>query len=136
MKIITDFLEENKENYKGLQNTLLSYENFFQYVYSNVFQEIYCSTKRRGFDLKSNFHIIFQTYKDIKKSKVFLGKSSENYETISNETSVFEQKEKSDQATSWKTKTKMTWGDWESSVEKKKKKMKSHEEDKEKERAM
>ena len=93
-------MEENKENYKGLQNTLLSYENFFQYVYSNVFQEIYCSTKRRGFDLKSNFHIIFQTYKDIKKSKVSLGKSSENYETISNETSVFEQKEKSDQATS------------------------------------
>ena len=85
-------MEENKENYKDLQNTLLSYKNVFQYVYSNVFPEIYCSTKRHGFDLKSNFHIIFQTYKDIKKSKISLRESSENYETISNETSVCEQK--------------------------------------------
>ena len=41
----------------------------FQYVYSNVFPEIYCATEKRDFDLKSNFHIIFKTYKDKKSGK-------------------------------------------------------------------
>lgn len=61
LEIINDFLEELEENYKDLRNNLWSYKNIFQYVYSNVFPEIYCSTERRGFDLKSNFHIIFKT---------------------------------------------------------------------------
>lgn len=61
LEIINDFLEELEENYKDLRNNLWGYKNIFQYVYSNVFPEIYCSTERRGFDLKSNFHIIFKT---------------------------------------------------------------------------
>ena len=92
LEIINDFLNENEENYKDSRNSLSSYKNIFQCVCSNVFPEIYCSTEHCGFDLKSNFHIIFKTYKDKKQLEISLGKNSENYETIRNKTSVFEQK--------------------------------------------
>ena len=55
------FIEADDNNYRLLQNNLSSYKTIFQYVYSNVFPEIYCSTEKRGFDLKSNFHIMFKT---------------------------------------------------------------------------
>ena len=61
-------------------------------MYSNVFPEIYCSIEKRGFDLKSNFHIIFKTYKDKKKLDSSLGKNPENYQSIRNETNIYEQK--------------------------------------------
>ena len=64
IEIITDFLSENKENYKNMRKNLSIYKNIFQYVYSNVFPEIYCSPERHGFHLKSNFHIIFKTRKN------------------------------------------------------------------------
>ena len=64
--IISEFVEEDGRKYKLLQNNLSSYKDIFQYVYSNVFPEIYCATENRSFDLKSNFHIIFKTYKDKK----------------------------------------------------------------------
>ena len=89
LEIIHDFLKENDDNYKDLRIYLLSYRNIFQYVYSNVFPEIYCSTERRGFDLKSNFHIIFKTYKDKKQLEISLGKNPDNYGTIRNDTSIF-----------------------------------------------
>ena len=92
LEIINDFLNENEENYNDLRNNLSSYDNIFQYVYSNVLPEIYGSTERRGFDLKSNFHSFFKTYKDKKQLEIYLGQNPENYETIRNETSVFEQK--------------------------------------------
>ena len=92
VEIITDFIKEDKNNYKQLRNNLSSYKSIFQYVYSNVFPEIYCATEKRGFDLKSNFHIIFKTYKDKKKWEISLGKNLENYETIRNETNIYEQK--------------------------------------------
>ena len=41
LEIITDFLNENKNNYKELRNILLSYKNIFKYVHSIVFPEIY-----------------------------------------------------------------------------------------------
>ena len=85
-------MKEDEENFKDLRNNLSSYKNIFQYVYSNLFTEIYFSTERRGFDLKSNFHIIFKKYKDKKELKIFLRKNPENYEMIRNETSVSEQK--------------------------------------------
>ena len=91
-EIITDFLNEDEDNYKELRNNLSSYKNIFQYVYSNVFPEIYCSTEKRGFDLKSNFHIIFKTYKDKNKLESSLGKNLENSETIRNERNIYEQK--------------------------------------------
>ena len=64
----------------------------YQYVYSNVFPEIYCSTEKRGFDLRSSFHIIFKIYKDKKKLDSPLGKNPENYESICNKTNIYKQK--------------------------------------------
>ena len=66
-EILTNFLAEGEKNDVFLRNTLSQYKNIFQYVYSNVFPEIYCATERRGFHLKSTFHIVFKTYKDKKK---------------------------------------------------------------------
>ena len=56
----------------------------------DVFREIYCTTGRTGFDLKSTFHIVFKTYKDKKIEQ--LGKNSQNYKNAHAETSVSEQK--------------------------------------------
>ena len=66
LEILTSFLVEDEKNYVLLGNNLFQYNKIFQYVYSNVFPEIYCATDRRGFDLKSTFHIVFKTYKDTK----------------------------------------------------------------------
>ena len=90
--IITDFQNEDKNNYKELRNNLSSYKSIFPYVYSNVFPEIYCSTEKHGSDLKSNFHIIFKTYKDKKHLESSLGKTPENYKNIHNETNIYEEK--------------------------------------------
>ena len=93
VEIISDFIREDKNNYKELRNNLSSYKSIFQYVYSNVFPEIYCETKKRGFDLKSNFHTIFKAYKQKKKSwEVSLGKNTEKYGSRRNETNIYEQK--------------------------------------------
>ena len=73
--IITDFIRKDENNYKELRNNLSSYKSVFQYVYSNVFPEIYCATEKRCFDLKSNFHIIFKTYKGKKNWETSLGKN-------------------------------------------------------------
>ena len=92
LEVITKFLNEDENNYKEMRNTLSIYKNIFLYVYSKVFPEIYCSTEKRGFDLRSNFHIIFKTYKDKKQLESSLGKIPENYETIHNETNIYQQK--------------------------------------------
>ena len=73
LKIITDFLNEDKNNYRKVRNNLSSYKSIFQYVYSNVFPDIYCSMEKQGFDLKNNFHIIFKTCKDKKTIGKFVG---------------------------------------------------------------
>ena len=62
LQIIAEFTEKDVKNYRSLQNNVSRYKNIFQYVYSNDYPEIYCSTKKRGFDLKRNFHIMFKTY--------------------------------------------------------------------------
>ena len=53
----------------------------YQYVYSHVFPEVYTTSEKRGFDLKSNFHILFKTYHDkqiIRQQP--LAKNQANYE--------------------------------------------------------
>ena len=74
-----------------MRNNLSQYKDIFYYMYSNAFHEIYCSTERRGFNLKSTFHIMFKTYKD-KKNIESLGKIPQSYENVRNETDVYEQK--------------------------------------------
>ena len=90
-EIITDFLNEGKENYIELRNNLSQYKDIFQYVYSDVFPEIYCSAECRGFNFSSTFHIIFKIYKD-KKNIESLGKNPPNYKNVHNKTDVYEQK--------------------------------------------
>ena len=92
LQIIIDFIEKDKmKNLRLLQNNLAQYKNIFQYVYSNVYPEIYCTTEKRDFDLKSNFHILFKTYWD-KTQMRWMGKNPINYETVRKETHVYEQK--------------------------------------------
>ena len=74
-------MQESEESDKDLRNNLPSYKIIFQYVYSNVFQEMYCSTEQRSFDLKKNFNI-FKTYKDKKKLEASLGKNPNNCNKI------------------------------------------------------
>ena len=71
LEIISEFINADEGNYRLLQNNLSSCKNIFQYVYSNIFPEIYCSTEKRGLDIKSNFHIKFKTYKDKKQLEKF-----------------------------------------------------------------
>ena len=68
--IITEFLKESNEHYIEFRSKLRQYKTIFQYVYLNVFPEIYCATERRKFNLKRTFHIIFKTYKDKKNLKL------------------------------------------------------------------
>ena len=67
-----------------------NYKNIFQYIYFNAFTEIYCSTEKRGFDLKSNFHIVFKKYKEKEQLQSSLGKDPENYENIRKKTNIYE----------------------------------------------
>ena len=46
-EIINEYLNEDTENYNEMRNNLSQYKNIFQYVYSNIFPEIYwCRTTR------------------------------------------------------------------------------------------
>ena len=92
LQIISGFIDAIENNYRLLQNNRSSYKTIFQYVYPNVFPEIYCSTEKIGFHLTSNFHIMFKTYKDKKQLEKSMGKNPANYETIRKETNIYEQK--------------------------------------------
>ena len=65
--MIHKFIELDEKKYRWLKNNPYQFKNIFQYVYSRLYSEIYCSSERRGSDLKSTFHIAFKTYKEKKK---------------------------------------------------------------------
>ena len=89
-QIINDFSAMDEKIYLQLRNNLSQFKNIFQYVYSNVYAGIYCSTKRRGFALKSTFHVVFKVYRDKKKAEKF-GKNVQNYVNKHAETCASEQ---------------------------------------------
>ena len=62
--IVGGFLHQGKQNLRMLQEHLARYKDIFQYVYSHLFPEVYTSSEKRGLDLKSNFHILFKTYRN------------------------------------------------------------------------
>ena len=64
LKIVRNFINKSKQNLSMLQENLAPFQDIFQYVYSNVFSEVYTATKKRGFNLKSKFYIILKTYRD------------------------------------------------------------------------
>ena len=66
-EMILNFVQKDEKNHRMLRNNLRQFKNIFQYVYSCVYPDVYCSTERRGFHLKSTFQLVFKTYKDKKK---------------------------------------------------------------------
>ena len=76
-----------------LQQCLANYKDIFQYVYSCTYPKIYTKSEKRDIDMKSNFYILFKTFKDkmIMKQQ-HLAKLAENFEAEHKEESEFEQK--------------------------------------------
>ena len=60
LEIVGSFIDQGKENLRMLQKHLARYKDIYQYVYSHVFPEVYTTSEKRGFNLKSNFHILFK----------------------------------------------------------------------------
>ena len=94
LEIVGNFIDQGKQNLRMLQEALARYKDIFQYVYSHVFPEIYTTSEKKGFDLKSNFHIIFKAYRDKMAIKQqHLAKTPLNYEnSATKEIFEFEQK--------------------------------------------
>ena len=95
LEIAGNFIDQGKQNLRMLQEALARYKDIFQYVYSHVFPEIYTTSEKRGFDLKSNSHIIFKAYRDKMtiKQQHLAKKTPLNYEnSVTKETFEFEQK--------------------------------------------
>ena len=64
LQIVEGFINQGKQNLRMLQEHLARFKDICQYVYSHVFPEIYTTSEKRGFNLKSNFHILFKAYRD------------------------------------------------------------------------
>ena len=93
LKIVGKFIDQKKENLRPLQKYLARYKDIYQYVYSHVFPEVYTTSEKRGFDLKSNFHILFKSYRDKQLMRQHsTAKNLSNYEDVKKETSEYEQK--------------------------------------------
>ena len=78
LEIVGNFIDQGKENFRVLQEFLYRYKDIYQYIYSHVFPEIYTTSEKRGFNLRSYFHRLFKAYPDkqmirhppAKKSKI------------------------------------------------------------------
>ena len=93
LETVGKFVDQDKSNLRLLQQCLANYKDIFQYVYSCTYPEIYTMSEKRGIDMKSNFYILFKTYKDkMMMKQQQLAKQAENYEAESKEESEFEQK--------------------------------------------
>ena len=78
LEIVGNFIDQGKENFRVLQEFLSRHKDIYQYIYSHVFPEIYTTSEKRGFNLRSYFHILFKAHHDkqmvrhppAKKSKI------------------------------------------------------------------
>lgn len=78
LEIVGNFIDQGKEKFRVLQEFLYRYKDIYQYIYSHVFPEIYTTSEKRGFNLRSYFHRLFKAYPDkqmirhppAKKSKI------------------------------------------------------------------
>ena len=95
-EIVGNFIDQKKDNLQLLQSNLASCKDIYQYVYVHLFPEIYSTTEKRGIDLKSNFHILFQSYRDkaiLRQHQAITStKNSANFESKREESSEFQQK--------------------------------------------
>ena len=87
--MISKFIETDTKNFVQLRDNVYKFKNIFQFVYSVTYPDIYCSTEKCGFDIKSTFRAAFKKYKD-KKNCEQAGKNSKNFAPLAE--SSFEQK--------------------------------------------
>ena len=82
LEIVGKFVDQDKNSLRLLQQCLANYKDIFQNVYSSTFPDIYTMSEKRGIDMKSNFYILFKTYRDkaIMKQQL-LAKQTKNYES-------------------------------------------------------
>ena len=81
LEIVGGFIDQGKQNLRMLQESLSRYKDIYKCVYSHVFPEVYTTSEKRGFNLKSNFHILFKSYCDKQMMRQYsLGKNQANYE--------------------------------------------------------
>ena len=93
LEIVGKFIDQKKENLRILQEYLARYKDIYQYVYSHIFPEVYTTSERRSFDLKSNFHILFKSYQDKQLMRQHAtAKNLSKYEDIKKEANEYEQK--------------------------------------------
>ena len=94
LKIVGNFINQTKDNLRLFQSNLASYKDIYQYVYAHVFPEIYPTTEKRGIDLKSNFDILFNSYRDKmilrQHQQITATKNPANFKNKREETSEFE----------------------------------------------
>ena len=64
IETVGNFINQGKQNLRILQEHLARFKDVYQYVYSHLFPEIYVTTEKRGFNLKSYFHILLKAYRD------------------------------------------------------------------------
>ena len=69
-KICLEIYRWKWKSYNQLRNNLCQFKKIFQYVYSIVYPEIYCTTECRDFDLKSTFQLVLKTYKGKKSQSI------------------------------------------------------------------
>ena len=81
LEILGGFIDQGKQNLRMLQESLAQYRDIYQYVYSHVFPKVYTTPEKRGFDLKSNFHILFKLCRNKQMMRQYsLAKNQANYE--------------------------------------------------------
>ena len=90
LEIVGDFIDQGKKNLRLLQEHLAQFKDIYQYVYLHVFHEVYTTSEKREFDLKSNFHIIFKSYCD----KISLKQTAKQESNYQNNIERFEYEQK------------------------------------------
>ena len=74
--IVWNYIEEDEQNFNKIKKWLVDNIKIFQFVYSNVYPEVYRLVEKRGIELRNNFHLKFKDWKDRKK---YWQKSIEGY---------------------------------------------------------
>ena len=88
-EIVLKSLEADTKSFPLLRENLFRFKNIFHYIYLITYPDIYCSTEKCGFDVKSTFYLAFKRSKDKKKYEQ-AGKNLKNF--VAQNENAFEQK--------------------------------------------
>ena len=66
-EIVWKYIKKDETNFDKMKEKLRENKEIFQFVYSTVYPEVYTSIKKRGIELKNEFHLKFKDWKDKKK---------------------------------------------------------------------